>query len=171
MTSSRRIRVVTVLSMAPGAAKWTERKLSEKNACVHCGISFDTLRARDFSFNSPYGACPVCHGLGVMQVFDPDLVVPDPGKTLDNGAIAAWRGCGHREAIYRKGVLRAVAKHYGFDLRTPWNELPERIRGVIRCKNPRCITSTEQELHHIFKLTDRDKKIYRCLYCETKAGG
>lgn len=123
--------VVTVLSMAPGATKWTERMLSEKNACVHCGISFDTLRARDFSFNSPYGACPVCHGLGVMQVFDPDLVVPDPGKTLDNGAIAAWRGCGHREAIYRKGVLRAVAKHYGVTTDTPWEELPEGVRKVI----------------------------------------
>jgi excinuclease ABC subunit A len=104
---------------------------SEKNACADCGISFDALLARNFSFNSPYGACPKCDGLGQMLVFDEDLVVPDPTKSIDAGAIAAWRPAGRREAIYRKGLLRALAKYLGFDLATPWEELPQKIRDVV----------------------------------------
>jgi excinuclease ABC subunit A len=104
---------------------------SEKNACGDCGISFDALLARNFSFNSPYGACPVCAGLGQMLVFDEELVVPDGTKSLDGGAIAAWRPAGRREAIYRKGLLRALAKHCGFDMGTPWEELPKKVREII----------------------------------------
>jgi excinuclease ABC subunit A len=104
---------------------------SEKNACGDCGISFDALLARNFSFNSPYGACPVCAGLGQMLVFDAELVVPDGTKSLDGGAIAAWRPAGRREAIYRKGLLRALAKHFGFDMGTPWEALPPEVREII----------------------------------------
>ena len=124
--------VLHALFQEPGeAAAWTPRMFSEKNACADCGISFDALLARNFSFNSPYGACPRCDGLGQMLVFDEDLVVPDPTKSIDAGAIAAWRPAGRREAIYRKGLLRALAKHLGFDLATPWEELPARIRDVV----------------------------------------
>ena len=111
--------------------EWTEQLFSEKNACAHCGISFETLLARNFSFNNPYGACPTCHGIGTMMVFDPELVVPDGSRSLDGGAIAAWRASGRREAIYRKGLLRALAKHYGFDLGQAWEELPEKVRDVV----------------------------------------
>ena len=114
-----------------GSDAWTPQLFSEKNACADCGISFEALLARSFSFNSPYGACPVCDGLGQMLVFDEDLVVPDPTKSLEHGAIAAWRPAGRREAIYRKGLLRAVARHYEFDLDTPWEDLPKKIRQII----------------------------------------
>ncbi|HAL91587.1 MAG TPA: excinuclease ABC subunit UvrA, partial [Verrucomicrobia bacterium] len=124
--------VMNALFQEPGSGEaWTTQLFSEKNACADCGISFDALLARNFSFNSPYGACPVCDGLGQMLVFDEDLVVPDGTKSIDSGAIAAWRPAGRREAIYRKGLLRALAKHLGFDLGTPWEELPEKIRQVI----------------------------------------
>lgn len=114
-----------------GAAPEQERLFSEKNACVPCGLSFDTLTARHFSFNSPYGACPTCHGLGTMQVFDEELVVPDAGKSLEDGAIRAWKGTGRRSAIYYKGLLRAVCKHFGVDMETPYGELPKKVREVL----------------------------------------
>jgi len=110
---------------------WEEQLFSEKNACPHCGISFEPLKARHFSFNSPYGACPVCNGLGVMQVFDPELVVPDPAKSIERGAIRAWRGCGHREAVYRKMLLRSLAEFAGFSLDTPWKDLKASDRELI----------------------------------------
>ncbi len=124
--------VLHALFQEPGAGEaWTPQMFSEKNACADCGISFDALLARNFSFNSPYGACPKCDGLGQMLVFDEDLVVPDPTKSIDGGAIAAWRPAGRREAIYRKGLVRALAKHLGFDLATPWEELPEQVRQIV----------------------------------------
>ena len=104
--------VMTALFQDKGGANWTPQLFSEKNACADCGISFEALLARNFSFNSPYGACPTCDGLGQMLVFDEELVVPDGSKSLDSGAIVAWRPAGRREAIYRKGLLRALAKHY-----------------------------------------------------------
>lgn len=123
--------VMTALFQDKGGADWTPQLFSEKNACADCGISFEALLARNFSFNSPYGACPTCDGLGQMLVFDEELVVPDGSKSLDSGAIVAWRPAGRREAIYRKGLLRALAKHYDFDMGTPWDELPPNIREVI----------------------------------------
>ncbi len=123
--------VMHALFQEKGSDDWTPRLFSEKNACADCGISFDALLARNFSFNSPYGACPTCHGIGMMLVFDADLVVPDGTKSIDGGAIAAWRPSGRREAIYRKGLLRALAKHFGFDMGTAWEELPKKVREVI----------------------------------------
>ena len=108
-----------------------EKLYSEKNACVHCGLSFETLSPRHFSFNSPYGACPTCHGLGTMMVFDEDLVVPDPSLSLEDGAIRAWKGSGRRAAIYYKGLLRAVAKHLGAGMDTPYEDLSKSIRQVL----------------------------------------
>ncbi|HMP77708.1 MAG TPA: excinuclease ABC subunit UvrA [Kiritimatiellia bacterium] len=111
--------------------EWTEILYSEKNACLACGLSFDTLTPRHFSFNSPYGACPTCHGLGTMMVFDEDLIVPDPALSLEDGAIRAWKGGGRRSAIYYKGLIRAVAKHLGVDLETPYKDLPKAARDVL----------------------------------------
>ncbi|MDY0150152.1 MAG: excinuclease ABC subunit UvrA [Kiritimatiellia bacterium] len=123
--------VMTALFQNKGGTDWTPQLFSEKNACADCGISFEALQARNFSFNSPYGACPTCDGLGQMLVFDEELVVPDGTKSLDSGAIAAWRPAGRREAIYRKGLLRALTKHYDVDMGTPWDELPATIREII----------------------------------------
>jgi len=108
-----------------------EKVYSEKNACPHCSISFDTLTPRHFSFNSPYGACPRCLGLGTMLVFDEDLVIPDPEKTLEKGAIRAWKGGGRRLSIYFKGLLRAVAKHYNVDMEVPFKDLSKSFRKVL----------------------------------------
>jgi len=123
--------LMRVLFQAPGGERWERQVFAENNACPDCGISFEPLKARNFSFNSPYGACPTCHGIGAMMVFDPELCVPDGEKSLDAGAIAAWKPSGYREAVYRKGVLRAVAKHCGVDMKTPWNRLPEKVRRFI----------------------------------------
>ena len=123
--------VLTALFQEKGREDWTPQLFSEKNACASCGVSFEELRARNFSFNSPYGACSRCDGIGQMLIFDEDLVVPDPEKSLDNGAIAGWRPSGRREAIYRKRLLRSLAAHYGFDLSTPWKDLPARIRRIV----------------------------------------
>jgi excinuclease ABC subunit A len=114
-----------------GSGPEQEKLFSEKNACVPCGLSFDTLTARHFSFNSPYGACPTCHGLGTMQVFDEELVVPDATKSLEDGAIRAWKGTGRRSAIYYKGLLRAVCKHFKVEMETPYGELPKKVREVL----------------------------------------
>lgn len=108
-----------------------ERMFSSKNACPQCEISFDTLTPRHFSFNSPYGACPTCLGLGTMMVFDEDLIVPDKSLSLEDGAIRAWRGGGRRLNIYFKGLLRAVARHYGIDMDTPYEQLPEPFRRIL----------------------------------------
>jgi len=104
---------------------------SEKNACVDCGISFEPLTARSFSFNSPYGACSTCLGLGTRLIIDEGLVVPDPEKSIDAGAIQAWRRGGRRLIIHYKRVLRALAKHYGFSLEAPFKGLSPRIRKII----------------------------------------
>ena len=104
---------------------------SEKNSCADCSISFEELAARSFSFNSPYGACPTCAGLGTMLVFDEDLVVPDKTKSIDDGALHAWRRGGRRLLIYYKGLLRSLAHHYKFSLDKPYSKLSKRIRGII----------------------------------------
>lgn len=108
-----------------------ETLYSESNACLHCGLSFDALQPRHFSFNSPYGACPACHGLGSVDVFDEDLIVPNPALSLDDGAVQAWRRGGRRLLIYYKMVLRSVARHYGVDMSTPYRELPDEFRRCL----------------------------------------
>ncbi|MBN1267976.1 MAG: excinuclease ABC subunit UvrA [Kiritimatiellae bacterium] len=122
---------ILVALTGDGKGAWEEKLYSEMNACAHCGISFDRLTPRHFSFNSPYGACPTCLGLGTMLVFDEDLVIPDPELSLDDGAVRAWKGGGRRINIYYKGLLRAVAAHYGVDMETPYENLPEAFREVL----------------------------------------
>ncbi len=104
---------------------------SEKNACVKCGISFEPLQPRSFSFNSPYGACPTCSGLGTQLIMDPDLVVPDKSLSIEDGAIKGWRRGGRRLIIYYKKLLLALAKHYDFDLDVPFEELDDNIKNII----------------------------------------
>ena len=123
--------VLTALVEGKKKESWTEKLYSERNACIPCGLSFDTLTPRHFSFNSPYGACPSCHGLGTMLVFDEDLVIPDKTLTLDKGAIHAWRRGGRRLIIYYKGLLRALAKHYEISMDTPYEALPDAVKRVL----------------------------------------
>jgi excinuclease ABC subunit A len=101
---------------------------SEKLACTYCGLSFDELAPRNFSFNSPYGACPTCDGLGSRLEVDPDLVVPDPTLSVNEGALAPWAS-NTLEYWYR--VLEAVGEVHGFSLDTPWKKLSKRARDVV----------------------------------------
>ena len=101
---------------------------SQKLACTYCGLSFDELAPRNFSFNSPYGACPTCDGLGSRLEVDADLVVPDPTLSINEGALAPWAS-NTLEYWYR--VLEAVGEAHGFSLDTPWKKLPKRARDVV----------------------------------------
>jgi len=101
---------------------------SQSLACTFDGLSFDELQPRNFSFNSPYGACQTCDGLGVRLEVDPALVVPDPDLSIDEGALAPWSS-GRVE--YWDRVLDAVAESNGFSTRTPWKKLSKKARDVI----------------------------------------
>ncbi len=101
---------------------------SEKYACIKCGISFEELSPRMFSFNSPYGACAVCSGLGNKMEIDPKLIVSDDSLSIRNGAIHPW---GSEISNWYRFQLKGLADHYGFKLSTPLNELSDEIREVI----------------------------------------
>jgi len=101
---------------------------SERYACPDCGVSITELAPRMFSFNSPYGACPDCSGLGTRMYFDEALVVPDGGLSIREGAILPWSG---RHSLHYFQTIDALAAHYGFDINTPFEKLPERIRNVL----------------------------------------
>ena len=100
---------------------------SELNACPDCGISFEELKARSFSFNSPFGACPTCAGLGQLYYFDEDLVVPDKTLPLEE-AIHPWRRMGQMNILYHKELLSHIAKQYKVKLSTPYEKLPAKFR-------------------------------------------
>jgi excinuclease ABC subunit A len=101
---------------------------SEHLACTFCGLSFEEPAPRNFSFNSPYGACSACDGLGTQFEVDPDLVVPDPTKSLADGAISPWMG-GHSRWFDR--IVEAVADEYGFSTATRWDKLPAKVRKIL----------------------------------------
>ena len=114
--------------VAIAANDGSETLYSEKYACPDCGISMPALAPRVFSFNSPYGACPDCNGLGTRMNFAVDLVVPDAGLSLRDGAIAPWA---NRSSLYYYNLLDSISTHYHFDLNTPFNKLPEKIRHIL----------------------------------------
>jgi excinuclease ABC subunit A len=101
---------------------------SERLACAACGISFPEVAPRMFSFNSPYGACPACSGIGTRFEIDPERLVPNPERSLGAGALAAWQG---RETPYFKRALGVLAKRHGFSLETPWAKLKKSVRELI----------------------------------------
>jgi len=105
-----------------------DRVFSERHACTRCGISLPELAPRIFSFNSPHGACPGCDGLGTHMEVDPDLVVPDPERTLAEGAIAPWR---RAQSAYFEQILASLAAHYKFGLDTPWKRLKKPHREIV----------------------------------------
>ena len=125
--------VETALGLASGLVVVNEldggdHLFSEHFACVDCGVSYEEISPRMFSFNSPYGACPVCNGLGTIMEIDPELVVPNPKKSLSQGAIEPW---GQAKEGWYFTHLKSLAKHYGFSMDTPWEELPEALRQII----------------------------------------
>ena len=110
---------------------WTETLHSNRSYSPATGKSFEPVTPKHFSFNSPSGACPVCLGLGQKLVFDEGLIVPDPEKTLEGGAIQPWRRGGKRMVIYYKAMIKAVAGHYEQSLEVPYKSLPEDFKKVL----------------------------------------
>jgi excinuclease ABC subunit A len=106
----------------------SEEALSASAVCPHCGISYEPLQPRSFSFNSPYGACKTCDGLGTTLEIDPDLVIPDRSKSLREGAVAWW---GDPEGTWTKGLLQAFAKRLGISFDTPFQKLPASTQRAI----------------------------------------
>ncbi len=106
----------------------SERIFSQNNACPHCGLTIGELEPRTFSFNSPFGMCQTCNGLGIKMEFDPDLVIPDNTKSILDGAIVPWSG---RFSSFRRQALKAVGKKFGFDLMTPINEIKQKHLKII----------------------------------------
>ena len=127
--------IETALALGDGRARvaWMddpareELVFSSRFACPHCGYAIPELEPRIFSFNNPAGACPVCDGLGVKSFFDPARIVTHAELSLPGGAIRGW----DRRNAYYFQMVQALARHFDFDLDTPFRELPERVREVI----------------------------------------
>ena len=110
----------------------------EHLACHECGTSFEELEPRSFSFNSPFGACPACAGLGVKLEADAELLVPDESKSLKNGAIAPWAG-GHVSTYFDR-LVESIADELGISMDTPWVKLPSRAKKAL-------LYGHEEEIH------------------------
>lgn len=127
--------VETALEVSEGILRVVEKRddgeeeyfFSQKNSCPVCGTSFPELEPNLFSFNNPNGACETCHGIGETLEFDPQLVIPDPSLSFNQGAVATM----NPEARWYRSWFESLAKHYGFSLDTPFEELPEDIFRVI----------------------------------------
>src|SRR5688500_3017606 len=111
---------------------WTDQIFSEKFACpIHPEVNLPELEPRIFSFNSPHGACPDCHGLGTTSEFDPEMIVNDESLSLETGAIEAWRKNGKRMNIYYSRILRTFARDFGISYTGPYKEIPKKVRDVL----------------------------------------
>lgn len=124
----------TALELTDGIVLTEDAKTGEttvfsaKFACPVSGFTIEEIEPRLFSFNNPFGACPACDGLGTQMEFDPELVVPDEGKSLDAGAVAPWASTTSK---YYLQTLRAVAKHFGFKTSVAWEKLPKTAQDII----------------------------------------
>ncbi len=114
---------------APADDPERERLFSEHLVCLYDGQSFEELEPRSFSFNSPFGACPACTGLGTRMEVDPELVVPDPDLSLADGAVAPW-GAGHISEYYGR-LVHALAEEFGSSDTSPWRDLPRELQQAI----------------------------------------
>ncbi len=121
---------IAILETAPREGEGQAERItfSEKFACPVSGFTIPEIEPRLFSFNAPYGACPACDGLGAELFFDEALVVPDPDLPLAEGALAPWR---KGRSPYFLQTIEALARHYGFDPRTPWRKLPRAVQEVL----------------------------------------
>ena len=119
--------LVEVVRHKSGGAE-TTTTFSERYACPVCGLSIPELEPRQFSFNSPYGACPVCSGLGTRREVDPDLILGDPRISILEGVILPW---GEPTGYLRKVILPSLARTLKFDLSAAWQDLPAQVRTVI----------------------------------------
>jgi len=121
------LRIAEGRAMALEMDTGHEHLFSSKFACPICSYSLSELEPRLFSFNSPVGACPSCDGLGLTTVFDPERVVSFPSLSMASGAVKGW----DRRNAYTFSLLESVAKHYGFDIDTPFEDLPKKAQNVL----------------------------------------
>lgn len=129
--------IETALHQAEGTVKievidGETKTYSDSFSCPDCDISIDEIEPRSFSFNNPFGACPVCMGIGYKQELDVDLMIPDKSRSLNEGAIAVmgWMNSGDSKS-FGHALLQALADEYGFSLDTPFKDLPEKAKDVI----------------------------------------
>jgi excinuclease ABC subunit A len=121
---------------------------SQRNACPYCGISLGDLEPRTFSFNSPFGACNKCNGLGIKIEFDPELIIPNKSKSILEGAVKPWSG---HFATFRSAMLRDVGKRFGFDLYTPISKMTEQQLKVI-------LYGTDENIHYKYESKHSDTR-------------
>ena len=112
-------------------------QFSQNFACPDCGISIPEIEPRSFSFNNPFGACPSCAGIGYKMEFDPELMIPDKSKSINDGAIAVlgWQSC-MKDGSWTNATLVGLARKFDFSLDTPWKDLPEKARDVLLNGSP-----------------------------------
>ena len=120
---------IVIISQAKD--KHLDMVFSEEYACARCGINYQEVEPRIFSFNSPYGACPSCNGLGTKMEIDADLVVPDKDKSIQEGAIEAWRRGGRGYILYYRSLLGELSHQLGFSLEVSFRRLPKHIQDAI----------------------------------------
>ena len=123
-----------------------ETLFSQKAACMVCGISVPQLTPQMFSFNNPHGACPECGGLGTKRYFDPEMIIPDPGLSLREGAIAPWA---NRQSVYYHQMLDSICRHYKVDIYTPFKDLPKKVQDIF------LYGSGEEEIAFHYERDDR----------------
>lgn len=139
-----------------------EHLFNAQLSCASCGISLGELEPRMFSFNSPYGACEACNGLGTKLEFDLDLIIPDKNKSLTEGAIEAWRRGSRGYMMYYRALLRELAGEMGFSMEQSFKQLPKKTQEVILqgskevCVWGKPFEGVLPQLERIFKTTDSD---------------
>ena len=129
--------IETVLALAEGLLEvdvigGETINFSQSFSCPDCGISIEEIEPRSFSFNNPFGACPVCFGLGYKMEFDVDLMIPDQSLSIDEGAIAVtgWQSC-REKGSFTRAILETLCKEYNFSLSTPFEEYPEKVKNIL----------------------------------------
>lgn len=169
--------VETALELGEGllivvyGTKANEKIYSEHFACTDCGINFEEMSPRMFSFNNPHGACPECNGLGSKLEIDADLVVPDPELSLNEGAILPWSKSKHRDNYYGQ-MLRAVTDHYGFSMDTPFKDLsPEYQEIILYGSNDKIefVFQRKNRLHRVNRYFEGVVRRMERIYMETKS--
>jgi len=151
------------LRRGASGSEWGDELFSTLYSCPDCKISYEEVEPRTFSFNSPYGACPECEGLGIREAFDPDLVIPDPSLSLDAGAIAAWKGAGPAVVRRYRELLKPWAESNGGSWTTPIADLrPKALEHLLRGDGKKflgllvllekeCATTTNEARHEMLE--------------------
>jgi len=139
----------------------TDLVFSEQYACPKCGISYSEVEPRIFSFNSPFGACPDCNGLGISFEFDTDLIIPDRNKSINEGAIEVWKRGGRGYILYYRWLIRELSSRLRFDLDTPFKKLNKNIQKAILYGSSEIVGNKPFEgviphLKRLFRETDSD---------------